>query len=141
MSDATGASGEPRIVTGSGDGAPSGDSAPLDAAAAVVGDRWMLLIVDALRSGPLRFADLASRLPRVAPNVLTRRLRDLQTAGLVVAEPYSTRPPRHRYTLTPLGHALSPVLAALGRWGEQLVETREATTDRPDLDDEEIRYA
>jgi DNA-binding HxlR family transcriptional regulator len=113
--------------------------APLDAAAAAVGDRWALLVVDALRPGPLRFADLAARVPGVAPNVLTRRLRDLQAAGIVAAEPYSERPLRHRYVLTALGRDLSPALAALARWGEQLLEA--TVTDPADADDEDLRYA
>jgi DNA-binding HxlR family transcriptional regulator len=95
---------------------------PLDAAAAVVGDRWALLVCDALLRGPARFADLQAQLPEVASNVLTRRLRDLEAAGVVTSERYSERPPRHRYALSPLGRGLAPALAALARWGEQLPE-------------------
>lgn len=98
---------------------------PLEEAAALVGDRWTLLVCDALRTGPLRFADLATRVEGVSPNVLTRRLRDLEAAGVVAAEPYSDRPVRHRYRLTPLGRELGPALGALGRWGEQVLAARE----------------
>jgi DNA-binding HxlR family transcriptional regulator len=94
---------------------------PLDAAASVVGDRWSLLVCDALRHGPARFGDLQARVPGVSTNVLARRLRDLEAAGVVVSEPYQERPKRHRYVLTELGQGLAPALAELGQWGEQLV--------------------
>lgn len=94
----------------------------LEAAVARVGDRWSLLVVDALLAGPQRFGDLAERVGRVAPNVLSRRLRDLEAAGVIVAEPYSTRPLRHEYRLTPLGRELAPALAALAAWGARLAE-------------------
>jgi DNA-binding HxlR family transcriptional regulator len=136
------AASEPPVVGPAPAAQPTAGPAPLDAAAAAVGDRWTLLVVDALRAGPLRFADLAERLPGVAPNVLTRRLRDLQAAGLVIAEPYSERPRRHRYALSPLGRGLEPALGALARWGEHLIEAQDAEDTRSaDLDDEEIRYA
>jgi DNA-binding HxlR family transcriptional regulator len=116
--------------------------APLEAAASVVGDRWSLLVVDALRVGPLRFADLESRVTGVAPNVLSRRLRDLEAAGLVVPVPYSERPKRHHYDLTALGRELAPALAALARWGEQLLEHRAVTApDGDDEDDDDVSYA
>jgi DNA-binding HxlR family transcriptional regulator len=110
------------------------EAAPLEAAAATVGDRWTLLVVDALRAGPLRFADLTARLPGVAPNVLTRRLRDLEAAGLVRAERYSERPRRHRYALTALGSGLGPALAALAHWGEQLLDARPSVDARASVD-------
>jgi DNA-binding HxlR family transcriptional regulator len=94
----------------------------LEVAVGRVGDRWSLLVVDALLGGPQRFGDLAERVVGVAPNVLSRRLRDLEAAGVVVAEPYSTRPLRHEYRLTPLGRDLAPALAALSAWGARLIE-------------------
>lgn len=94
---------------------------PLEAAARVVGDRWNLLICDALVAGPLRFADLQRQVTGVSATVLSRRLRDLEGDGVLVAEPYSQRPRRHRYRLTDRGRALAPALAALARWGEELL--------------------
>ena len=49
----------------------------LDAAMAAVGDRWTLLVVDALLEGPMRFSQLQEAIPKVAPNVLSARLRRL----------------------------------------------------------------
>ena len=67
---------------------------PLAAALRSVGDRWTLLLVEALLDGPLRFGDLQERLEGIAPNVLSERLRRLEREGLVLAEPYSERPRR-----------------------------------------------
>jgi DNA-binding HxlR family transcriptional regulator len=109
---------------------PDGDTpAPLETALERVGDRWSLLVVDALLTGALRFGELSERVQGVSPNVLSKRLRDLEEAGVVVAEPYSTRPPRNRYRLSALGHDLAPSLAALAVWGERAA--REQPSGRP----------
>ena len=55
----------------------------LEAAMATVGDRWTLVVIEALLAGPRRFSDLQDAIPRVAPNVLTSRLRSLEEGGLV----------------------------------------------------------
>jgi DNA-binding HxlR family transcriptional regulator len=89
----------------------------LDAAMAAVGDRWTLLVVDALLDGPRRFTELQEAIPKVAPNVLTARLRRLEEQGLVVATPYSDRPPRLEYRVTEAGRELAGALRLLSRWG------------------------
>jgi DNA-binding HxlR family transcriptional regulator len=89
----------------------------LDEAAAAVGDRWTLLLVNALLEGPRRFNDLHGELPGIAPNILTERLRRLEREGVVVAEPYSRRPPRFVYELTASGNELAGALRLLTQWG------------------------
>jgi DNA-binding HxlR family transcriptional regulator len=91
-------------------------TSPLAAALERVGDRWTLQIVDALLAGPRRFGDLQAALPGIAPNVLSARLRDLERDGLLVATPYSQRPPRFAYELTEAGRELSGVLTLLAGW-------------------------
>lgn len=93
------------------------DLPALDAAAERIGDRWALLLVAALLAGPRRFGELQSELAGVAPNVLAKRLRSLEADGLVVATPYSTRPPRVAYGLTAAGSALADALRMLSQWG------------------------
>ena len=68
------------------------DPSPLEAALERVGDRWSLLIVEALLDGPRRFSELGEALPGIAPNILTDRLRRLEREGIVVATPYQQRP-------------------------------------------------
>ena len=99
---------------------PSTGPAPGDGALAgaldLVGDRWSLQVVAALLGGAERFNEVAEAVPRVAPNVLSARLRNLESAGLVVVRPYSERPPRLRYQLTARGRSLADVIDALVRW-------------------------
>jgi DNA-binding HxlR family transcriptional regulator len=92
-------------------------TSPLAAALDSVGDRWTLLIVESLLDGPRRFGDLQELLPRIAPNVLSQRLRRLEGDGLVVAQPYSERPRRFVYELTASGHELAGPLRLLADWG------------------------
>lgn len=92
-------------------------SSPLDAALSRVGDRWSLLVVEALLGGPRRFSDLAAQLPGIAPNILTDRLRRLEQAGVLAARPYSERPPRLEYSLSQEGQELAGVLRLLAHWG------------------------
>ncbi len=83
-----------------------------------VGDRWALLVIRDLTTGPQRFTDLIDRLAGITPKTLTQRLRDLESDGLVVAD----RVPGRRevwYRLTPAGEALRPALDELLAWGLQ----------------------
>jgi DNA-binding HxlR family transcriptional regulator len=93
------------------------DLPALDAAALRIGDRWALLLVAALLEGPRRFGELEADLAGVAPNVLAKRLRSLESDGLVVATPYSRRPLRLAYGLTASGRALADTLRLLAQWG------------------------
>ena len=94
-------------------------SRSLDAALALVGDRWALLIVEALLAGPRRFNELSGAVPGIASNILIRRLRQLEQDGVILATPYSRRPLRFRYELTADGHALAGALQMLAAWGER----------------------
>ena len=97
--------------------APVAGASPLDAALARVGDRWTLLVADALMDGPRRFNDLTAAVPGIAPNILSQRLRHLAREGLIVARPYSERPRRHVYELTAAGLELAGALRLLAEWG------------------------
>ena len=90
---------------------------PLEAALDRVGDRWSLLVVEALLDGPRRFGELRDALPAIAPNILTDRLRRLEREGIVLARPYQDRPPRAEYSLTADGRDLAGALRLLADWG------------------------
>lgn len=95
-------------------------SSALEAALDRVGDRWSLLVVDALMDGPpRRFGELRDALPGIAPNILTDRLRRLERERIIVSSPYSTRPPRMEYTLTGDGRDLASTLRLLASWGSR----------------------
>lgn len=96
---------------------PMPPTSPLHSALDRVGDRWSLLLVEALLDGERRFGELGDRVPGIAPNILTERLRRLERAGVVIAEPYSHKPLRVRYRLTVDGQDLAGVLRLLASWG------------------------
>lgn len=98
------------------DDADSGLVTAVKAAADVIGDRWSLPVLAALSAGAGRFSDLQTALDGVAPNVLSRRLTDLERAGLIVGRPYQRRPLRLAYELTDRGEELIPVLMGLASW-------------------------
>jgi DNA-binding HxlR family transcriptional regulator len=100
--------------------APAEDpGSPLHEAVVRVGDRWTLLVVEALLAGPRRFNDLQEELPGIASNVLSQRLKALERWGLVVGQPYSERPPRFAYQLSAAGRELAGALRLLAQWGAQ----------------------
>jgi DNA-binding HxlR family transcriptional regulator len=92
-------------------------ASPLELALERVGDRWSLLVVEALLGGPRRFGDLREAIAGIAPNILTDRLRRLEREGVVFARLYSERPPRAEYVLTAAGHDLAGALRLLADWG------------------------
>lgn len=93
------------------------EPSPLAQAVARVGDRWTLLVVDALGAGPRRFNDLLDELPGIASNVLSQRLKRLEAEGVVLSRPYQDRPPRVAYELTGAGRGLAGALRLLAQWG------------------------
>src|SRR5579859_8119596 len=102
------------------------DSTPLAEALARVGDRWTLLVVEALLPGPRRFNDLLSQIPGIAANILSERLKRLERDGLLVARPYSQRPPRVAYQLTADGAELAGALRLLAQWGTRHTDLADA---------------
>jgi DNA-binding HxlR family transcriptional regulator len=97
----------------------------LGEALARVGDRWTLLVIEALLGGPRRFGDLQSDVPGIAPNILTQRLRHLEREALVVSRPYSERPPRFVYEMTSAGEELAGALRLLADWGARHADSAE----------------
>lgn len=92
-------------------------ASPLAAAVERVGDRWSLLVVEALLEGPRRFGELQEVVAGIAPNILSSRLRRLEQEGVLLATPYQERPPRYAYGLTQSGRELAGALRLLAQWG------------------------
>jgi DNA-binding HxlR family transcriptional regulator len=82
-----------------------------------VGERWSLLVVRELMLGPLRFSDLAREIGGAPTDVLTKRLRSLQEAGIVRRRELDPPASASVYELTALGRELERPLLELGRWG------------------------
>jgi len=98
---------------------------PLAAALERVGDRWSLLLVEALLPGPRRFGELEEAVSGIAPNILADRLRRLESERVVRATPYSERPPRFAYALTDEGQELAGALRLLADWGSRVARDAE----------------
>jgi DNA-binding HxlR family transcriptional regulator len=94
-----------------------GDACGVARALDLVGERWALLVVRELLFGPKRFTDLRAGLPRVSPDVLSQRLRELEDSGLVRRGRLPPPAGSAVYELTPRGQELEPVILALGRFG------------------------
>jgi DNA-binding HxlR family transcriptional regulator len=81
-----------------------------------VGDKWSVLLVVHLRSGPARFSELLRAIEGVSRRMLTRTLRLLERDGLVSRTVHPTTPPSVEYALTDLGRELAGPLDALTGW-------------------------
>lgn len=88
---------------------------PIARAAAIVGDRWTILIVREFLNGSRHFNELARGLPGISRTLLQRRLERLQRFGLLERHPYGEG--RSEYRLTPAGEELQQSVWALGQWG------------------------
>lgn len=81
-----------------------------------VGDKWSVLILGTLSSGPLRFTELLHGISGISQRMLTLNLRQLERDGLVSRTVHAVVPPRVDYELTELGRTLLPPVLALVRW-------------------------
>lgn len=99
-----------------------------------IGDRWTVLVVGSLDSGPRRFSELAHDVDGVSQKMLTQTLRALEHDGLVTRTLYPQIPPRVEYELTDLGRSLQDPLRALEKWAtdhtDQILAAR-ALADAP----------
>jgi len=107
------------------------DLTPLEAALERVGDRWSLVLVEALLGGPRRFNELGEAVPGIAPNILTDRLRRLERERIVIATPYQERPPRMSYALSADGRDLASALRLLADWGARRAPAADGSTATP----------
>jgi DNA-binding HxlR family transcriptional regulator len=99
-----------------------GQFCPVAMAAEIVCSRWTALVVRELLSGSTRFNDLRRGVPLMSPTLLSKRLKELEAAGVIVSVP-SIHPGGSEYKLTEAGEELRPVIMALGVWGQRWVES------------------
>ena len=91
----------------------------------VVGDRWTLLIIrELLIRGSCRYTDLKNGLPGIATNLLSDRIRELESAGLIQREDAPPPVATTLFRLTDAGAELLPVLDAIGLWGVRYMTER-----------------
>ncbi|WP_279477644.1 winged helix-turn-helix transcriptional regulator [Aureimonas sp. SK2] len=83
----------------------------------LLGERWTLLVIRELMTGPRRFGDLRAGLPGISANVLTQRLEWLEEAGVLVRRELPPPSGAKVYELTEWGYEAEPIFRVVGRWG------------------------
>jgi DNA-binding HxlR family transcriptional regulator len=96
---------------------------PVAMAADVLCTRWTVVLLRELLAGSTRFNDLRRGVPRMSPALLSQRLKDLETGGIICRTPSPSEPGVFEYHLTEKGRALEPLVEAFGVWGQRWVES------------------
>ncbi|WP_424682378.1 winged helix-turn-helix transcriptional regulator [Frateuria sp. YIM B11624] len=95
---------------------------PLTESLALLRGAWAPNVIWYLSAEPRRFGELRHDIPRISARVLSARLRELESRGLVTRRVLDTSPPSAEYALTPLGRELLPAIEALARVGRKLID-------------------
>lgn len=99
-----------------------GQFCPVSMAAEVVCTRWTALVLRELLAGSTRFTDIRRGVPKMSPTLLSKRLKELEGAGVLTAEPRANG--NVDYQLTEMGEDLRPLIMGLGKWGQRWVESK-----------------
>lgn len=100
------------VATGSGE-------CPVRGVLDKISDKWSMLLVMTLASGPRRFNHLRREIPDISQKMLTQTLRALQRDGMVARQVFDTKPPSVEYRLTPLGESIIVPFGHLIRWASE----------------------
>lgn len=100
----------------------------------LIGRRWTGTIIRAMRSGRLRFSEIAHAVPGLSDRLLSERLKELECEGIVVRNVYPETPVRIEYELTAKGRDLDEVMHAIVQWSVRWPEraTSEAAKTEPE---------
>jgi DNA-binding HxlR family transcriptional regulator len=109
-----------------------GDCKTISAVLARIGDKWTVLVVNFLGTGPKRFSEVRREVGGISQRMLTLTLRALERDGLVTRTVLPTNPPRVEYALTSLGFSLLEPVQALGTWAIDNQKTMEDARQRFD---------
>lgn len=108
----------------------SGSLCPATKAADMIGDRWTLLLLRELLLGTSRYNAFQRALPRISPTVLSKRLKQMESDGLLIKKEVAGEKATE-YRLTRCGRELAPVIDYMARWGLRWARRR---IDEEDLD-------
>jgi DNA-binding HxlR family transcriptional regulator len=99
-----------------------GQFCPVAMAAEIVCSRWTVLVIRELMCGSTRFNELRRGVPRMSPALLSKRLKELEAAGIVLAAENDRGVTEYR--LSPAGEDLKPIVLGMGFWGQRWVESQ-----------------
>ena len=88
----------------------------------LVGKRWTGAIIDTLLPGPRRFSEISQAIPQISDRLLSMRLRELESEGIVLRDVTSALPVAVRYGLTTKGRELEPAVSALRDWARNWLQ-------------------
>jgi DNA-binding HxlR family transcriptional regulator len=94
---------------------------PVAMAAEILCTRWTVVLLRELIAGSTRFNELRRGVPRMSPALLSQRLKDLESAGIVTRRPTADAGV-FEYRLTAAGTELTPIVEAFGIWGQRRIE-------------------
>jgi len=97
----------------------------------LIGGRWTGAVIQLLFPGRMRFAQLRAAIPEISDRMLSERLRELETEGIIERSVIPDTPVRVEYELTEKGRALEHALGAVGKWAEKWVTDPEPVAERP----------
>ena len=102
----------------------SWDQCPVMRALDLIANKWTVPVIYNLycTGEPIRFGELQRRIETITQKELTKRLRELEKAGLIERRVYAEVPPRVEYKLTQIGRTLVEPLGALGDWAKKYSE-------------------
>src|SRR4051794_9263399 len=96
---------------------------PVAMASEILCTRWTMILLRELVAGSTRFNELRRGVPRMSPALLSKRLKELEAAGIVSRSPVTGEPGVFEYRLTASGRDLQGVVEAVGVWGHKWIET------------------
>jgi len=107
------------------DGSPSPRCCPLyHEAVELVGRRWTGAIIRVLMDGPMRFSEVAQAVPELSDRLLSERMKELESRGIVERTVHPGPPVRVEYALSTMGVELGPALLELQRWARHWLGDR-----------------
>jgi DNA-binding HxlR family transcriptional regulator len=108
-----------RVVVSTGEGRPT--CCPrFHEAVELVGKRWTgAILAVMLEGGTMRFTEIAQAVPQLSDRLLSERMKELETRGLVERRVIHSTPARVEYELTEMGRELAPALGELAAWGRR----------------------
>lgn len=91
---------------------------PVELSLELLAGKWKPVILARLKERPHRYGELRRLIPTLSDKMLSERLRDLESQGLIVRDAAAADPGQRVYKLSRRGESLRPVLQALYDWGE-----------------------
>lgn len=90
---------------------------PVATTVGLIGNKWKLLIIRDILTGPKRFGELRRSLEGISQKVLTDNLRAMEQDGIVTRTVFPEVPPHVEYALSELGESMRPIISTMESWG------------------------